>query len=320
MGNYAYTSGSGNLSLAGPAGIYKASAGIHEFSYNGSTVVRGFDNTFLNVAGDPYNCSNYLDNQACTGNMNVSGSLTVGALSGNTYNWPGMIGEVLVWNAALTYEQRRAVRDYLLAKWGFVTKNVVMFGDSLVSGVGSTSGATQDVSITGDNLPGQLWASLGSTYTLRTDAYPGRSVQQLLAQCPNYGIEMYRPLSATKNIAVVFGEPTNTLATYQSAQLAITSYVDFCLLLKTMGFKVVISTAIARAGGVYTGFAADALIFNNYLRANWRNFADGFADVGGDSRMQTPTNETYFYTDGIHLNSVGYGVANSILYPVVAAM
>lgn len=307
-----------NLSVSGPAGAYvngngnNTNSGVHVFSYDGANSRRGFDDTYLQTSGTPYNSSAAASKTACTGNLGMSGQLTIGAYTGGSNFTNGHIGEVVVYNAALTSAQIQQVMDYLNSKWGFRPRNFLMCdGNSLSSGTGSTSGATQNLATTGDNYPCQLWNLLGSlNWQVRLDAFPGRTTQSLLSGAPDF-TDMFVSRSASpKNIALVW-EITNTLANFQGGA-AYQLIVQYCLARRAAGYKVIVGTCLLRQDSPYAGFPLDMAYVNGLIRTNWPTFADGIADFQADPRLQDPTNTTYFFTDKVHLNSVGYGVVANI--------
>lgn len=68
-----------------------------------------------------------------------------------------------------------------------------------------------------------------------------------------------------------------------------------------------------------TGKLTEMAQYRDLIINNWSTLvSDGawsFANLAGDSRLQDPTNTTYYNVDGIHLTATGNEVAASILYP-----
>jgi len=76
-------------------------------------------------------------------------------------------------------------------------------------------------------------------------------------------------------------------------------------------------TIIARGDGSWTGaMETERLAFNTSLRNN-HAFADGFVDLANDTRLQTPSNTTYYSGDQLHLVDAGYAVVASLMQPVM---
>lgn len=76
-----------------------------------------FDGTNKSIA-----MNGTLSSNASTGNFNIS-SYTVGSsfLEEGSLNYGGYVGELIVYNAALTVVQRQQVEGYLVQKWGLKT-------------------------------------------------------------------------------------------------------------------------------------------------------------------------------------------------------
>lgn len=299
---------------------YTADLGIEVFVYNGSGYRYSYDRNFAGMGANT-STTGGTSLVTASGNLNLTGAVTVGALSAGSFTWPGQISEVLVWNVALSNEQVRKITEYLAVKWGFATKNYVLcVGNSLTSGTGSTSGATQVLSASGDNYPGQLWALLGSsTWDVRVDAYPGRTLAQIVSEWPTAGSIISLPRATSRAIAILW-EGTNTIAGTGSLAQAQALTITQCRALRAQGMKVVVGTVLPRQDSVAAQFEPTRLAYNTWLLANYPTFADGVANVAGDSRLQDPTNTTYFNPDKVHLNSTGYGVAAPIFSTAIAAV
>lgn len=248
----------------------------------------------------------------------TSGTLIIGGLSSSsTYDWPGNISEIIVFNKYLTDSEFRRVYGYLAKKYiGIPTVNIL--GNSLSSGTGSTGGPNQTPQAGGNNLPSLLAASLGATARVRTDAYPGRTAVQIFNE--SQAFSALTLTTSPKTISVVW-ELTNSMATQGSVYSAYEDYVRVCRAKRANGGLVVAATCLYRGD---TGNNAKNTAYTNavnaLVRANWSTFADGLADVAADARMQDYNNTTYFAADKIHLTDAGYVVAESIFRPVILAL
>jgi lysophospholipase L1-like esterase len=261
---------------------------------------------------------------ARTGDLSLAGlAVAIGADTGGTFKWPGTISEVLIFNTALSDEQRSKVVNYLSDKWSIPTKRIVVCcGNSLTSGTGSTTGENQALDMTtlvGDNYPNKLVAALGHTnYSIRVDAYAGRALSQMVVEAPL--VDFFYSQSLGIPIALVW-EVTNELSQHKSAGGAIDLLIKYCNSRRKRGFKVAVMTCLpTQVTGIYAGFESDRLIVNDYVRENYLSFADKLIDVAADVRLQTPTDTTYFNADKLHLNSVGYQVVADICVPIIATM
>ena len=316
---------SSSFSLAGvsPAPSitpYVNTSGIDALVYRATSFTYEYDRYFNSVSAAPGGASANNNVITATGTLGLTGVLTIGDIAAGGFAWPGSISEILIWNTALTNEQYRMVYDYLAAKWGFHSKKFLLCaGNSLTSGTNSTGGPTQTTSVTGTNYPSVLWSLLGANnYDVRTDAFPGRTTDQMLSGTPAFGDLFWLPAAQPKNICVAW-EVTNTLATSASSAAAYDKIVAYCKARQARGYKVVVATCLPRLGS-YAGFGVDYLAVNGLIRDNYASFADGIADVASDSRLKDPTNLTYFAADQIHLTDAGYAIVAGIIAPVVASL
>lgn len=96
----------------------------------------------------------------------------------------------------------------------------------------------------------------------------------------------------------------------------------YCLARRAAGWKTIVCTEIDAQGAnqISNGYhATHYLALNILLRAD-HSFADGFADLGADPRLQDATDVTYYLSDLVHLTDAGYAVVASIVAPVIAAL
>lgn len=90
--------------------------------------------------------------------------------------------------------------------------------------------------------------------------------------------------------------------------------VTYCQARQSAGFKVAVLNCLPRQNaGVPAGFETQRGIFNASIAANWRTFADALVDVAADSRLQDPTNATYFNPDLVHLTAAGYAIVAALV-------
>lgn len=311
--------------------------GLRDVTINGITGFSGFGGSSGELAGIDYisvgaaairgtfdgvsqvvNGSQLTDTQVIGGTIPfTNGALTIGGIAGSaTYDWPGTVSEVLVFSRALSTSELRRVCTYLSQKWA-VKKTVVLLGNSLVSGTGSTGGATQTASASGTNLPSRLIAAIGSTHRIRTDAYPGRTSAQIYSESPSFtGVTS----DLNSSISVVW-EGTNTLATTASVVKAYDDLRRVCLLRKRPGRRVIVCTVLLRGdSGNDAKNAALTAKLNSMILANYAEFADAVVNLAADSRLQDFNSATYFDADKTHLKDAGYQVVSDLLAPAILAL
>lgn len=262
-------------------------------------------------SGNPQgsSASVYTKTSGVSGGIAFTGTaLTIGGLTSASFLWPGSVGEFIAVNRDVTDEEYKRVIDYLTKKWApYPKKLLVLAGNSLTSGQGSTGGATQLLSASGTNYPSRVLSALSATWDIRTDAYPGRSLSQMIAESPTFSDMMTVNTGVRK--AMVAWEVTNTLASTQSAATTLAQLEQYCAARKSAGFSVLVGTCIARGGSLYAGFEADRLAVNASILANFANYADGVVDFAAKTELSNTANATYFNADQIHLTDAGYQVA-----------
>ena len=257
---------------------------------------------------------------ATTGATGINAqTLGIGALDGGTFKWPGTISEVILYSSALSDADQKRVLKYLAKKWGVAgVRPITTIGDSLTSGTGSSGGANQAVSIAGTNYPAQLWSALGAAgYSVRIDAYPGRTLAQVITDSQ---LSTFVGQTETGQPISIVWAGTNSLTIGKSAGAAIQQLQRECLSLKQSGHKVIVVNCLPRGDAIYAGFESDRATFNAFVAANYTKFADAVANVAGDARLQTPSNATYFNGDLIHLTDAGYAVVTGIVKPIVLTL
>ena len=238
--------------------------------------------------------------------------VTIGGVTGTAdYDWEGVISEVVIFSRALSSNELRRVKKYLADKYS-TKETVLLLGNSLTSGTGSTSGAVQPILPTGDNYP-SLFLKDNPQFDVRVDAYPGRRGNQLFNETPEYSGVAYN----YSNVTAVVWEGTNSLPTSNSPQEAYDWIRRICLQ-KSANKRVVVMTVLYRndvANVPKNNALTDQL--NQLIRDNYLDFATDIVDLAADSRLADPSDLTYFFTDETHLNSVGYQVVANLLGAVV---
>jgi hypothetical protein len=243
----------------------------------------------------------------------------VGGLTGSGgFNWGGTISGVALYNRYLTATEKRQMMTLLNSFFPGLPL-VCLEGNSLVSGSSSTSGPAQITRITGDNFPSYMALALNGQARVVTDAFPGRTGDQLISQTPAYSGIFAAP--SPRTVTAVW-EGANTLAVTLSPKRAYDTLVRVCNSKRRLGMKVAIMTVLSRGDtGNNARFAALATELNRLIRANWMTFADGLIDVAADSRLSNIANGTYFdQGDQTHLLSAGYKVVSDVAEPVVRSL
>ena len=144
----------------------------------------------------------------------------------------------------------------------------------------------------------------------------GATIADMLAEAPAEVDAHYQP-TADLNLCVVLagGGDFRNGATAASVYAALKSY---CSQRRAAGFRVIVLTVLPASDPVT--FEATRLAFDGMVRASWKTFADGLADIAADPRIgDTGDNlDRQFYAqDALHPNDAGNAVMASVAAPVL---
>jgi lysophospholipase L1-like esterase len=269
---------------------------IQAFRYNGSQSTIWFDGV--------------SKSESRTGTLQLSGALTVGSLSSNSFYYNGDIAEIIIYNSALDDTQVGQIESYLEVKYGIsdilppTSIPLIIFeGDSMTSGVGSTSGLT---------YPNQTQTFLGFSATYQNLGIPSQSVVAMSTDASDQ-IDPEYSISRTTNIISLLGG-TNDLFTGADATTTYNRIVSYLQGRRTAGFKVIVNTILPRSNsGTPVSFEENRQTVNTLIRSNWTTFADGISDISSDTRIGDVNDEldVTYYPDRVHLTNAGYGIVAS---------
>jgi lysophospholipase L1-like esterase len=232
-------------------------------------------------------------------------TLFLGAASAVPGNpWSGLLDEVAIWSRELSAVEIAAI--------ALPTTRIqlVCEGDSRMVGQGATSTSANSVSQLADYL------SSSAQYKIANIATSGNTVATMSTQIAAEVTPLYSSANA-KNIAVLWGGVNdNTDAATMHGRIS-----SWCSTVRALGYRVVVCTEIDCQEAAHTSWhTTEYQALNVLIRANYTAYADGLADLGADARLQDATNTTYYNADKTHLTTAGYGVAASIVGPVVGAL
>lgn len=270
-----------------------ANTGVDVIGYNGSLKTLAYNGVEVT--------------EAATGNLGLSGALTIGRYTTDVQPFVGDISEILVYNRALTLEERRQVSNYLSTKYGGLygtVSRIIFDGNSLTAGTGSTAGNTYPEQVMA-NFPGRTYWNYGVA---------GQTTTQMDADAAAQIDILKRNLYTGQNIVIAW-EITNELVAGVSATDAYNNFVTYCTNRRAAGFKVIACTVLPRSTANQEQFYADRLEVNTNIRANLASFADDIADFALDGRIgyDGAQNNPEYYSDTTHMTDAGYGVADEIV-------
>lgn len=228
----------------------------------------------------------------------MTNTLVNPTISASANGWPGRIAHVVIGSALPTDDQ--------IWRISRSSKQVIFDGDSRSNYKGWPEIAMESAFSGGEICFGGRGLGVW--------AYSGATVQGLITNAPARVDTVVK--SGVQNILVVWAG-VNSVAT-GAAQI----YAD----LKTyiagrraaVYDKIILCSEIdAQSNMDWHNTIWPAL--NALLNAD-HSFADGFADLGADARLQNALDTTYFNADKIHLTPAGYAVVASIVAPVIASL
>lgn len=235
---------------------------------------------------------------SATGNLGLTGVLTLGANAAGTSNLLGLLAELHVYNFVASTATRRAEERRLRAKYApTMARLVVVDGDSLTAGAGSTVLGGWDK---------QMMPLLTNAWDVDNTAVGGTSELGFIDRAIRL-ITPFVETDYTRRLVVHFGGGNNPSGTIN------TDIRDYCLARKAEGFQVIICTLTPRTT---TDFAS----INIYIRANWTTFADALCDFAALPEFDSiadASNLTYYDPDGTHITDAGYGKLADLIAPVI---
>lgn len=289
-------------------GTYPANNPCSMFSgTHGSTLYAPLNPAVYVASSDNSRCTVRWNNVAQT-NAAQSGSMTsggvLGAGNGAEY-YAGIIYRVLIYKAAHTQAQMDAQVAELSAAHGILTnysQQVVCRGDSITAGVDTTLLQSYPFQLW-ERYPEIKWFNFG-VGGLKIG--PSGNNDTMYIMDTNFVDSVYDPkleqnwLFFWGGVNDINSDGTSGLATYGR----LTNYV--AARKAAHPWKVIVSTVQPSVQDV-----VKKAEFNGLIRTNGGNW-DGFIDPGYQSPVETRlnsfTNYTYFYTDQLHLTNAGAGV------------
>jgi lysophospholipase L1-like esterase len=296
------TAYSGGLSILRQRSIIglntPAASHVQTFRYDGSTRT--------------YKVNGVGRSVAATGNMNLSGSLYVGALNNGGFTWAGDIAEVIVYQAALTDLQVLDVEAYLYSRYGLADQNtpqVIFDGDSITAGQGAT---TSYPTRTMTGISETSWRNIGVSGQSLTNMNSDRNDQVETAV-----------RNGTTDVVAVFGG-TNDMEAGADAATTLSRMQTYHAGVRAAGYKTVAFTVLPRsAASTPANFNTIRATLNTSIRANTGGWYDALADVGGNLLIGEDgdsDNLTYYNGDKVHPNDTGAQIVADIASVAIASL
>jgi lysophospholipase L1-like esterase len=214
-------------------------------------------------------------------------------------NWPGRMAKMQVGNDpntdAINYQSVQAAGQ------------VIFEGDSRSTLKGWPSWALEAATPTGDFAYGKYgfasYATSGATTALM--AARAAEVDALLA------------VGSPQNVLVVWIGVNDGAAL--TAQQIYDNVKAYCLARRAAGCHKILLCSDIDSQANMTWHNTTWPAYRALTDAD-HSFADGYADLGADPRLQNALDLTYYNADKIHLTAAGYAVVAGIVAPVLAAL
>ena len=247
------------------------------------------------------------------------------------------ICEYLIYNRAVTFDERHQIEAYLLNKWNIYNhKNITLLGDSRTYGAGTntTSLGTKVLSgLAGGTLNGDNSIWHGTNLGLNGRRSLGPADPNWVVPSPSTLMidEMtqtsYR--ESMTNILTVWLGVNDIILDNRTGSSIYNYLVTICTHARNNGYKVIICTDIPTSWNTTTGsgtqinWETQRTTLNSLIRSNWNTFADSIADFGADPIMGVSgaqDNTTYYSTDKLHQTDAGTLILANILQKAILAL
>lgn len=236
-----------------------------------------------------------------------------------TNNWDGAIDEVGFWKCKLDASERTMLYNngagitYPLTL-PLTLDGLTFEGDSLTagSGQGETTWAPQLIS--------DLYPAPTTSVRSWNVATMGHNVSAIAASQGaetdvNYGVLFER------NLAFLWAGVNDLLTTADSAATIEGNISTWCLARQAAGFKVIVFTILpSNYGTKPPDFDTRRAALNNLLLANWASYADAIVDVGNNATLSDPNDTTYYFSDKLHLKTVGHAIVETMVKAAIAGL
>jgi hypothetical protein len=239
----------------------------------------------------------------------------IGARAGTSLFFNGDIAEILLYRRIHTPTQRLIVESYLGSKYAIPTEGLA--GVLGVQGHSGYEGAPGTVLY---NPADYLHAWLKDNYELVNNSRNGATIDYTPGAVGALGNmqEDIGPFDrwvtpAVTNVCVM-ANPANDLNDGATISQCEAIYTAFGQDRARAGWTIRTADTVQPgegASGIYAGYDADGNTLNTWIAANYRDFAGGLADIGGNDKVGDVGDNldtTYFDADALHMNQLGYRI------------
>lgn len=248
--------------------------------------------------------------EAVTGNLGLSGAITLGDVQGGQPTWQGQILDYLIFNSVLSDVNVGLVEGYLATINALNGPRVTCEGDSLTSGLGSTAG---------NDYPARLAVVLGATWTKLAYGSPGDKLTTITSHAAAEISPLYTPLRS-KNVLIVWCGTNDLILDDVSLATLKTRMTDYCAARRNEGFYVIYLEIMDRVD-----FSSDQRTrrsdFNAWLPSRIGTDFDALMTlpVGLSGVSPWSGSPSLWSADNVHLTDAGYQLVADTVAPLVTA-
>lgn len=242
------------------------------------------------------------------------GNLPAAATFQKYANWGGW-SLVAVYNGDITTEANWGAFCADAQRYYALNQNPALFA------IDGDSRCTNYPHGTAGPTPAEQWPALIANTTttplvVPNFGVPGQTQAAMNADAVAQVDAIYNATNA-KNIAYCGGGINDLPA--DSAATIETAIQTWCTTRRAAGYQVIVAT-IPPASSVSGANETKRAAINTWIRANWSSWADQLCDLDNDSRLQTPSNTTYYLADGVHYTAAGHAVVAELVKANLAAL
>jgi phosphodiesterase/alkaline phosphatase D-like protein/lysophospholipase L1-like esterase len=250
-----------------------------------------------------------------TGNLGLSGTLTIGDLSSGGFPFLGDIAAIYIFKRAITASEMDAMMEYVGDK--FVGYAGVGLGYLVTEGDSMTVGNTAP-----NNYPARVAARLTTASVPYLAVYNsgvgGQKITDMLAD--DYTLTQYISPLRERDVAffwiggndILADEPTMTLADLKQRAR------DLVATVRAAGLRSLIALTVLPRTSLTGSKETMRVAYNSWLVANGEGLFDAVCNVAADTNLDDPTDGTYF-ADGTHLTDAGYLLVGDLVFDTLTA-
>lgn len=234
-------------------------------------------------------------------------NILTGATS-TTLNDTGLTkGETYAYRVKTTDSAPNAV-DSVAVTATTLAYQIVFDGNSLTFGTGSTGG---------NDYPSQTMPFLGTAWHKGGNfGVGGQTTLDMIADAATQIDVLVDNATYIRNVLVAWEGRNDIVINHATGAQAYANMVTYCLARRAAGWKVVVPSITPSSGDSEAAdFETQRQAYNALMKANWRAFADGYADLSDDTRIGQSGDELngVYYFDRVHMVDLGYGVVAQLV-------